>query len=638
MKLVIYTFPNRSNSALLPENLAESKQLPKTLADIGVLEALPVPHNSALQLLLVAEKVPTSAQVRSYISAQNSDDSASDSSARYDRQALHYILEMASGALTDAMSNNLFERLQERYAQAREAGWVGPVLQYIFQRCVWLHEKSRMETDLFKFAIHEHSVLRELAQKIFGQLNRTSTGIAGCPPESAAFLMELQSHGCKNIMLFHDPSAETDRIDPLGQFQHFEKEAFSFTHGDLLLVFDPEYAQLFEGRKLKQQLAKRQSKALLIFDWTNALPVPKNSNLYFYSRADLAAIIEHNLHARKHAAETIQTWIASEIDDFYKWLTSDNRNQFAGIIGATKAMQNIFELISRIARTNITVLIDGESGTGKELVARAVHRFSARSEQPFIAVNCGAIPENLLESELFGHVRGAFTGAVAEKPGLFEQAQHGTIFLDEIAELAPHLQVKLLRFLQEGEIRRVGSNHTIRLDVRMLAATNKNLADLVAQNTFRSDLYYRLNVMQLTLPALRERRQDIPLLANQFLKRFAQKFQKNVHEISEEAMTALLAYHWPGNIRELENAIEHATALAIGKNISPFDLPANITRKEKTNGRMPSFGRVSLRELEKQYIIETLEEFDWDYEFVCKQLGIGRTTLWRKLKEYKINK
>ena len=216
--------------------------------------------------------------------------------------------------------------------------------------------------------------------------------------------------------------------------------------------------------------------------------------------------------------------------------------------------------------------------------------------------------------------------------------QGGTLFLDEIAELAPQLQVNVLRFLQENEIMRVGSNEMIRLDVRVLAASNKDLSQLVNEGAFRSDLFYRLNVLQLTLPALRERRQDIPLLSNHFLEKFSQKFQKNVSAVSKDAMDALIAYHWPGNIRELENAIEHATALAIGKSLSPYDLPAAVIKKERQNGRTHNYGKMSLRELEKNYILETLDEFEWDYEFVCKQLGIGRTTLWRKLKEYKISK
>ncbi|RMI17487.1 MAG: sigma-54-dependent Fis family transcriptional regulator, partial [Calditrichaeota bacterium] len=367
----------------------------------------------------------------------------------------------------------------------------------------------------------------------------------------------------------------------------------------------------------------------------------KLPNLYVYTRRDIEQVIQANRAEQQKAAEEIEAWIAEEVAAFERWQTGESPFRFLDLIGSTPRMQRIFELISRIARTDTTVLIEGESGTGKELVARAIHQLSHRSEKPFVTVNCGAIPENLLESELFGHVRGAFTGAVTPKQGLFEVANQGTVFLDEIGELPVHLQVKLLRVLQDGEIKRVGSNETIRVDVRVLAATNRDLQEMVQQGAFRSDLYYRLNVIQLTLPPLRERVADIPLLAHHFLKKFAARFHKDVVEISPEALEALQRYPWPGNVRELENALERATALAVGKAVTLYDLPPALQKPASAPPpvALPPDGHppLTLKELEKQYILEILKACNWNYEKACKQLDIGRTTLWRKLKEYRID-
>jgi two-component system response regulator PilR (NtrC family) len=248
------------------------------------------------------------------------------------------------------------------------------------------------------------------------------------------------------------------------------------------------------------------------------------------------------------------------------------------LIGNGPAIQRVYELVAQVAETRANVLITGESGTGKELVARAIHASSERRDRAFVAVNCGAIPENLLESELFGHVKGAFTGAVSNKEGLFETADGGTLFLDEIGELPGALQVKLLRVLQEKTIRRVGGNGDRRIDVRILAATNKRLEDEVGANRFREDLYYRLNVIQIGLPPLRERREDVPLLVQHFIDRYARELGKPIEGASDAAMARLVEHSWPGNVRELENVIERAVALSRGDRIELEALPPNLLR------------------------------------------------------------
>ncbi|MBI5527879.1 MAG: sigma-54-dependent Fis family transcriptional regulator [Deltaproteobacteria bacterium] len=253
------------------------------------------------------------------------------------------------------------------------------------------------------------------------------------------------------------------------------------------------------------------------------------------------------------------------------------RAEYEGMVGGGAAMKKVFETVETVAFSTSSVLIGGESGTGKELVARALHFRSPRRDGPFVPVNCAAITETLLESELFGHLRGAFTGATQNKRGLFEAADHGTIFLDEISEVPQSIQVKLLRVLQEGELRRVGSSDTMRVDVRVVAATNRDLAAAVSGGAFREDLYYRLNVINVALPPLRDRRDDIPVLVHHFLRRFSGKMQKKVVSVDDRAMRALSAYGWPGNIRELENVVERAVVLCKGDSVTPGDLPAQIT-------------------------------------------------------------
>ncbi len=281
--------------------------------------------------------------------------------------------------------------------------------------------------------------------------------------------------------------------------------------------------------------------------------------------------------------EELKLTIVKAIDHYH--LVRQNRQMarelqgkyhFGNIIGKSSKMQRIFELIEKVAPTKATVLITGDSGTGKELIARAIHYNSPRNEQPFISVNCGALPENLLESELFGHEKGAFSGAVNQRKGRFELAHEGTLFLDEISEMSFPLQVKLLRILQEMEFERVGGSHTLKVDVRMVAASNRNLKEEAANGRFRSDLYYRLNVVHVHLPSLKERKDDLPLLVNHFLAKYAKEAMRESIAMSSEAMGRILDYDWPGNVRELENVIERAIILSNGQQIEIKDLPNEV--------------------------------------------------------------
>ena len=307
--------------------------------------------------------------------------------------------------------------------------------------------------------------------------------------------------------------------------------------------------------------------------------------------------------------------------------------EFGGIIGKDSKMQVIYKMIQDIAPTDATVLIQGESGTGKELVARAIHFESPRKNMPFVVINCSAYPATLLESELFGHEKGSFTGAIRQKNGRFEQAHGGTVFLDEIGEIHPSAQIKLLRVLQTQKFERLGGEKTLSVNLRILAATNKDLLEEVKKGNFREDLYYRLNVIPIYLPPLRERRNDIPLLASHFLQRFATEQGKKIQGFRAEAMRNLLDYPWPGNVRELENTVEHATVLAKGGRIELADLPAAI-RADLFPTHMTKLP--TMVDHEKKLLEDTLEECGWNKKQAAKRLGISRSTLYDKLKKYQI--
>ncbi len=341
----------------------------------------------------------------------------------------------------------------------------------------------------------------------------------------------------------------------------------------------------------------------------------------------IGLILNHSSGAIKRAAshEEELRHIAQHVD-----VTTE----YCGIVGKDSKMQDIYKLIEDIAPTDTTVLIQGESGTGKELVAGAIHQKSLRKNNPFIVINCSAYPVTLLESELFGHEKGAFTGAVRQKIGRFEQAHGGTVFLDEIGEIPASSQIKLLRVLQTQKFERIGGEQTLSVDIRILAATNKDLLQEVKQGNFREDLYYRLNVIPINLPALRKRRNDIPLQARYFMRRFGAEQQKDIAEISSDAMRLLLNYSWPGNVRELENCIEHAVVLARGTHLEAADLPAAI--HDVSNVEDIPDTSTTIMETEANLLKEVLNDCDWNKKEAARRLGISRNTLYRKLKKYQI--
>jgi len=318
--------------------------------------------------------------------------------------------------------------------------------------------------------------------------------------------------------------------------------------------------------------------------------------------------------------------------------TPRGRGFTQNMIGVSPRMQRIFRLIAKVAPTESTVLITGESGTGKEMVATAIHLQSRRAHRPFIAVNAAAVPESLFESELFGHVRGAFTGAVGDRPGLLRQADGGTLFLDEVAEMPLSVQAKLLRALQSGEVRPVGGAEAAHVDVRVIAATNRDLPRALAEGRLREDLYYRLSVFTIEMPALRERREDIPLLATFFRQRYARRIGKRVDRFTDRAQYYLMRYDYPGNVRELENAIERAVTLSERGEITHMDLPPTFreapVRLLPEGNAFPYRADMSLADLEAEHIRRALIHFAGNTTKAARSLGISRSTLWRKMKQY----
>ncbi len=344
---------------------------------------------------------------------------------------------------------------------------------------------------------------------------------------------------------------------------------------------------------------------------------------------EIKLVIERLLKTRQLQEENVK---------LKEQLSVSQRERFHNIIGKSPQMQKIYNLIEAITKTRSTVLIHGESGTGKRLIAHAIHKYNEQERgKPFVEVSCGALTETLLESELFGHVKGAFTGAIKDRAGRFELADGGSIFLDEIDAFSPALQVKLLRVLQEGEFERVGDTQTVKIDVRVIAATNQNLQDLITQGKFRKDLFYRLNIISIEAPPLRERKGDIEILIEDFIKKHSKHTSKKIEGLSEAALAILMNYNWPGNIRELENVIERAIILSQGLVIIPEDFPEflnNLEHKEELPNNNNLKLKDALKSPEKDLIVKALEAVNWNRNEAAETLGINRTTLYKKMHRF----
>ncbi|WP_428265271.1 sigma-54-dependent transcriptional regulator [Haliangium sp.] len=433
----------------------------------------------------------------------------------------------------------------------------------------------------------------------------------------------------------HEVLAASSGGDGLRQFQHHGEVSFVIT--DLKMEGMDGVAVLRELRRLAPEVPTMiitaygtvetavEAMKLGAFDFLTKPFAPEVVRLKVERALDLAAA-----RRAQRLLEAHKEYLEAEIAP---------RHRFADLIGASDNMAAVFRTVQKVARTDATVFIHGESGTGKELVARAIHEHSARAEGPFIKVNCGALTETLLESELFGHEKGAFTGAIKTKMGRFQLADGGTLFLDEVGDVSPAMQVKLLRVLQEHEFERVGGESTIKIDVRVISATNKDLDAEVAAGSFREDLYYRLHIVPIALPPLRERREDIPLLATHFLAKLGPRTNPAVRGLSDSALGRLMAYHWPGNVRELENVVEQALVFAEGEHIAVEDLPATLqgpgdgdTLDVPKEMSLPEI----LEDLERQLIRKAFDKAGGVKTETARLLGIKTSALYYKLDKYGI--
>jgi DNA-binding NtrC family response regulator len=408
-----------------------------------------------------------------------------------------------------------------------------------------------------------------------------------------------------------------------------------FTTDDVAVTLTDIKMSGMDGLELLDQLKAVDSEALVIvmtaFSSVDSAIAALRKGAYDYItkpfvNEDLLQSVKNALRQRELFSENRA--LRRELDKKYS---------FSEIIGTSEALQSVFRLIEKVSATNTNILIQGESGTGKELVARAIHHHSQRSAKPFLALNCGALPESLLESELFGHTKGSFTGATADKKGLFRTAEGGTVFLDEIGEVTQPMQVRLLRALQEHEVTPVGSSVPVKFDARIIAATNRDLEKEVEKGSFREDLFYRLNVIEIWLPPLRDRREDIALLVKYFVKQVAKEQQTNEKPVSPEALSALINYNFPGNIRELQNAIERAFTLSDAE-ITVENLPPRIrdTARHALPVRDTEGFRPTLEEMERRYIFDIMASVNHDKTAAANILGIDLSTLYRKLKRYDV--
>ena len=354
--------------------------------------------------------------------------------------------------------------------------------------------------------------------------------------------------------------------------------------------------------------------------------------LYLYGNVSIIRDDDGNVAGAIGAFTDLTSFILSNEKITVLEEQTKSREAFQQLVGKSQIMQEVFRRLRLAAQSDVTILLTGESGTGKELAARAVHALSSRKDKPFYAINCAAIPETLLESELFGHVKGAFTGAIRDKVGVFQAADGGTLFLDEIGDTSPLLQLKLLRVLQEGEIRRVGDERGIKVNVRLLTATNKDLKSLLASGEMREDFYYRIRVFEITLPPLRNRREDLPLLVNHFIAEASRVHHRAVKDIANDALQHLMNYSWPGNVRELKNAIEHAFVIVSGDCVTLLDLPSEI-RESVSKPTSPStpVPLNPLGQAERQRIEDALSKANGQKTEAAKLLGISRVTLWKKI-------
>ena len=538
-------------------------------------------------------------------------------------ESIEKIFRLSCGLDLESLGTDRWFRIFENnILSGGDESKIGPISSRLFRDVKATIKRVISTTTLRSGVVDKISASADLAEKIFGELHDKKALVYG----NADFRNEIVD-------------TLTDRgIDSIGIARQFNWLSSAFKETDIFVIGEVGVINDDINKDDLIEFLKSKSTPFLIIDFGES---PKSfSDLskfgdFFYTQASsLDPVISRNLIVRKDAVRDVEKLIESAVERFKLWTESDKWDVSKSIVARSHSMQEVFYLIDRVASSDATLLISGETGTGKELVAKAVHRSGPRADKPFIAVNCGAIPENLLESTLFGYIKGAFTGAESDRLGMFQGADGGVLFLDEIAELPLSLQVKLLRALQDNEIQPVGSYETTLVDVRVIAATNKHLFERVERGLFRQDLYYRLNVVEITVPPLRERPEDILALAEHFLKEQSQRNGGKLLTLHENTTNLLKNYGWPGNVRELQNVIERVAILSTSAVILPSELPNSILDTAKHDVFEDKDDHPTLEKVEQEYIREVLLKHNFNYTKVAETLGIGRTTLWRKMKKY----
>jgi transcriptional regulator with PAS, ATPase and Fis domain len=536
-------------------------------------------------------------------------------------------------------------RIKEMFNLALEANSAGIYLTQLYRQGLDFGQSVRRNPAISGNCITAAEAILDIARKIAESISGFNILLAGNQRNRLENFRRILSGNFKKTPLLYTGEDTIDHAlaASLGFVPVSHDQIGDLLDSNTIIIntLAAGNAQTRFWQSLESAVNQNRSSLYICFNTTgngsNYLPF-RARNVFAQGNDHIISVIDLHLQKRRAFLDTLKPQIESEIEHFFHWSFSADRNQFAGIVSQDRSMQHTFELIRRVAPSDVSVLINGETGTGKELVAHAIHDYSKRKTGRFIAINCSAFPESLLESELFGHEKGAFTSAVSQKKGLVELASGGTLFLDEIGDISPLIQVKLLRMLQEREIMRLGNPVPIKVDVRILAATNRDLSALITDNKFRSDLFYRINTVQIVVPPLRERSQDIILLARHFIDKSNSRLEKNISEIDDDVLDALAGYQWPGNVRELENVIEHAVAVSVGSRLTHTDLPGHLFRPVSRKTAISDHSGGSLKEIEERHIRDLLDAENQNYARVAELLGIGRTTLWRKMKEYGISR
>jgi len=563
-----------------------------------------------------------------------------------DRDALRHFLDLVLGIHNGLPADpKQLLQIKEEFNLALDEGSVGTLLSKMYREGEKLGNLLHTDPVIVKNCISFPDVLLDIASKISGDLDAFQFVFLGSENDTMNQIISSIRRGEERKLYYHhdDFGIAYRRGLSLGCIPIDTIQLENILNKSTVFV-DFNASESPNLNKLLNVSRDYRSHLYIYFSLSNKKTIKYSSklpNLFIQSMGQVQGLIDLHTQNRIDYLQTLNNRIDHTINRFYDWLYSEDRFVFENMVSADRRMQKVFELTRRIAPSDVSVLISGETGTGKELIARALHNSSHRSEKEFVAVNCSAIPDTLLESELFGYEKGAFTGAYTSKKGLIELASGGTLFLDEIGDLPPIIQVKLLRVLHEKEILRLGETRPIKVDIRLVTATNHDLEEMTIQGKFRPDLYYRVNTVQINLPALRDRRADIPILTNFFISRLNRKSNKHISRISDSVQDKFTEYDWPGNIRELENIIERAFAVSIGEAITVSDLPKrmqNFTGTQYVFENNNKTSVASLKDLEAARIRDLLVTKNITLSESARILGIGRTTLWRKMREYGINK